>query len=87
MVAVIDIGSNSVILLVAQKTNNHFKIIKDISVTPRLAEGLFPNLSLKHEAIIRTVETVCHLSRVALDEHTKKITVVGTMALRVAKNR
>lgn len=82
--AVIDIGSNSVLLTVSDESG---KVLLDLDEVTKLGEGLSKTPYLKSEAIKRTVNTVCKFHKLALDHGAVKVIAVGTMALRVAKNK
>ncbi len=79
---IIDIGSNSVLLVVGDQG----KIILDLDSVTRLGEGLNSSKELKPEAIKRTVTTVCKFKRIAEKYGAQKVLAVGTMALRMAEN-
>lgn len=54
----IDLGTNNCRLLVAQKTENGFKVIDSFSRVVRLGQGLSKNSTLSDEAIGRTIEAL-----------------------------
>ena len=81
--AVIDIGSNSVLLIVSNQSGN---IVLDIDEVTKLGEGLSKTPFLRPEAIKRTVDAVCKFYRLARERGATRVIAVGTMALRVAKN-
>ncbi len=79
---VIDIGSNSVLLVVGEGD----KVIFDADRVTRLGEGLNLSKRLKFEAMTRTASAVCEFKNLALKMGAKKVLAVGTMALRMAEN-
>lgn len=84
--ATIDIGTNTVLLLIARKTHNQLEILRDEARISRLGEGLHQYLFLKPEAQKRTL-SVLKEYRVLCDSlGAKKIVAVGTAAFRKAKN-
>ena len=81
--AVIDIGSNSVRLLISQKGISSDKIV----MTTRLAEGMSNNMRLTTEAMQRTVAALSFLCEKAKSEKVDKLFVFATAAVRNAKNK
>jgi exopolyphosphatase/guanosine-5'-triphosphate,3'-diphosphate pyrophosphatase len=82
--AVVDIGSNSFKLRVARRQKNGLRILLDITDMVRLGRGL-RNGYLEEETIIRGVRVLRRLVRLATDMGARP-RLVGTMALRTAKN-
>ena len=81
----IDIGSNSVLFTCIEYEDGNMQVVKDVSVITGLSWGM--EETFKPSAIERTVHAVCNLK-----EESKRIgcgvpVVIGTMALRRAKNR
>lgn len=89
--AVIDIGTNSVRLLVADVDASAEKVsLRPVwrgLATPRLGRGVDRTGRLAEDAIIATVEAVDDLARQAREHGAKVIDVIGTSALRDAENR
>ncbi len=81
-IAVIDIGSNSVRLMMLANGKVLYKTIK----TTRLGEGLAFSPLLKDEAMSRTVEAVASFVRQAKEEQAEKVYGFATAAVRAAKN-
>ncbi len=81
--AVIDIGSNSVLLTLSDESGN---VVLDLDEVTKLGEGLSVAPFLRLEAIKRTVDTVCEFYKLARERGATKVIAVGTMALRIAKN-
>lgn len=82
MCGVIDIGSNSVLLVVGEEN----RILLDEDRVTRLGEGLNHSKRLKMEAMIRTSQVVCEFKNTARKIGAQKVIAVGTMALRMAEN-
>ncbi|NLK29689.1 MAG: Ppx/GppA family phosphatase [Aminobacterium colombiense] len=85
--AVIDVGSNSVKLFVAEKAHQKISILFERTEITRLSEGLTKNGVLQNvpmERNIFMVETMIHQAK-ALE--VEGVIIVGTMALRIAQNR
>ncbi len=81
--AVIDIGSNSVRLLISQKGITSDKIV----ITTRLAEGMSDDMCLTTVAMQRTVAALSFLCEKAKNENVNELFVFATAAVRNAKNR
>lgn len=92
--AVIDVGSNSTLLLIAKKNTDYLSIkrplviLKEESVTTRLAEGLKNNNFLLPNAIERTVKVIHSYFKqcIKFKIPPKQIKIIGTYALRQAEN-
>jgi len=86
--AVLDVGTNSVLLLVAELTEDGSpKIIKQFYRVSRLGEGLRKSGSLQPKPMQRTVKAIVECLDVARDEGAEQVLVIGTEALRSAGNR
>lgn len=81
--AVIDIGSNSVRLMISDGVKT---ISKNIQVT-KLALGMGEDLLLKSEAVERTVRAVSFFVNFSKQQNIKKIFIFATAAVRKAKNK
>jgi len=85
--AAIDIGSNSVLMYVAEyNQDGRWKTLADRGESPRLGEGLQATGLLKPEAMERTIEVLSRFVQVAKDYRVDSIVAVGTMCLREARN-
>ena len=84
--AAVDIGTNTILLVIAQKNGETFTDIADVSTIVRLGEGLVRSGSLKKEAISRTIDGLRNYLDIAASHGVEKILCVGTEALRKAKN-
>ncbi|MEZ5405558.1 MAG: hypothetical protein R3F23_05080 [Verrucomicrobiia bacterium] len=84
--AVIDIGSNSVKLLVAEVRKSHIQPHFESSITTRLAEGLSHQSRLSPEAIQRTFQAIKKFYKKAKNLDVQDIRAFGTSALRSCKN-
>ncbi len=84
--AAIDIGTNTILLLVGEKAGNVIQDIVDVSTIVRLGEGLAGSGSLKKEAASRTIEGLRSYLDIAASYGVRKIFCVGTAALRSARN-
>ncbi|MGC6455431.1 MAG: Ppx/GppA phosphatase family protein [Coraliomargaritaceae bacterium] len=88
-VAVIDIGSNSIKLLVASSTQSDEKIqtIFAETIETRISSGISRELPrLSSEAMESGIRSVCELLRLAFIHQPKAIRIVATSAVRDALN-
>ena len=85
-VAAIDIGTNSIHLVVASLgANGTMQILDTDKVTLRLGQAIGPNNNISEEAIARVVETMRHMKEIAA-AYPSNIRAVATHATRVASN-
>ncbi len=80
---VIDIGTNSVLALLADVSGDDLKVVSDRRKTTRLGEGLSGSGRLSPEAMMRTVDAVSMLME---DIVCDSVILIGTEALRTASN-
>ncbi|MEM7159575.1 MAG: Ppx/GppA family phosphatase [Myxococcota bacterium] len=86
MNAVIDIGSNSVLMLVAERDEHgRVHVVEDYAEISRLSEGVAETGRLKPEAIERTV-AVLERHRHRAEAHGARLQAVATEGLRLAKD-
>jgi exopolyphosphatase/guanosine-5'-triphosphate,3'-diphosphate pyrophosphatase len=79
----IDIGTNSVLALLANVEGDRLTVISDRKKTTRLGEGLTANGYLRQLAIHRTAEAITEFVK---DAEFDELFMVGTEALRLARN-
>lgn len=80
---VIDIGTNSVLALLADVSGDDLVVVSDRQMTTRLGEGLAASGRLSPEAITRTAGAISMLME---DIECDSIMLIGTEALRTASN-
>src|SRR5688572_627391 len=85
--AVIDIGTNSVKLLVADVTSKNVFPIKEKSEQTRLGQGFYENRLLLSPNILHTAETVAQFSEKARALSAESIRIIATSAVRDALNQ
>jgi len=86
-IAVIDVGTNSVKVSIAEsEQNGSIAIIAEETIISRLGEGVDKTGSLKPEAMERTLSAIEHLVDKAKELDTHSIAAIGTSALRDASN-
>ncbi len=86
-IAILDIGSFSVRLLVAEVGNHRFRWLWSEGQTTNLAEGLSVSGSLADRAIQRTEEVLRTLALRARGMNVERLVGLATAALRSARNR
>lgn len=86
MKAVIDIGSNSVLLLIGERRpDGSVEIVHDRATVTRLSEGAAQSGRLSSEAIARTLECLEEYARV-VRSHGLPLRAVATEGVRMAQN-
>lgn len=86
--AVIDVGTNTVRLLVAESGGRSaYRTLLTAQETTRLGQGLLPSRELQAEPIRRTVRVLRRYRELADAQGAGTILAVGTSALREARNR
>lgn len=85
--AVIDVGTNSVKLLVAQIADHHIIPIRECAIQTRLGNNAFNNKILQNDGIERTVEVIEFFHEYSKTLGANNIVVIGTSAVREAVNR
>lgn len=84
--AAIDVGTNSVKMLVGEVTGQHVKPILQRSVVTRLGEGLQASGEISPEAAERTLAALAELRQLAQERSVARVGAVGTLAFREARN-
>jgi exopolyphosphatase/guanosine-5'-triphosphate,3'-diphosphate pyrophosphatase len=86
MNAIIDVGTNSVLLLLAQPEESGLVVYEDRSIISRLGDKLHAKGFFSEEAMERTLDAIFSHKKTAIRGKAKSILLVGTQALRIAKN-
>lgn len=86
--AIIDVGTNSIKFCLAEsdKDDGTFDVIKDANNIAKLGEGLRETGSISPEALERNAQAAADFVKEAKESGAEDIRIVGTMALRTAKN-
>ena len=84
--AVIDVGTNSVKLLVADVSGETVRPVLEDSKQTRLGKGFYETHQLQPDAIAQTAEAVKNFAAQAKELQTHSIRVIATSAARDAKN-
>jgi exopolyphosphatase/guanosine-5'-triphosphate,3'-diphosphate pyrophosphatase len=86
--AAIDVGSNSIRLLVTEVgADGSYRILDDEKQTTRLARGLADTGRLGKESMRQSLEALQRIRTIALGFGAERLEVIGTSALREADNR
>jgi exopolyphosphatase/guanosine-5'-triphosphate,3'-diphosphate pyrophosphatase len=85
--AVIDVGTNSIKLLVAEIDGNGLRPIHEESKQTRLGRSFYETHTLLPEAIAQTAEVVSRFAEVARQHGAGPVRVIATSAARDAVNR
>ncbi|MBA4417327.1 MAG: Ppx/GppA family phosphatase [Syntrophus sp. (in: bacteria)] len=84
--ASIDIGTNTVLLLIGDFRDGHLEEICDVSTITRLGEGLKQTGVLSEAAMERTFAALKEYRGLTWEHRVEKVYCVGTAALREARN-
>ena len=84
--AVIDVGTNSVKLLIADVTGAIVRPVHEESRQTRLGQGFYETRRLQPEPIAHTAEAVWHFAETARDRSVESLRVIATSAARDALN-
>lgn len=84
--AVIDVGTNSVLLLIAEPDEAGWDVIVDTTTITRMGEGLSRTGSIGDDPLRRNVECLTRYRQLCDEHAVSEIAAVGTSALRDAKN-
>lgn len=85
--AAIDVGSNSVLLLVSEEQEGHWVPISEQTEVTALGEGTKQTGVLSEEAMVRTLDAVKRFSDHAHELGAQEVRIAATMAARIAENR
>jgi exopolyphosphatase / guanosine-5'-triphosphate,3'-diphosphate pyrophosphatase len=85
--AALDIGSNTIRLLVAQVSGDNLIPNEDTSEFVRLGKGVDASGELREDRIVAAIEAIKHLSARATELGADGVTAIATSAVRDASNR
>ncbi len=83
--SVIDVGTNSILLLIAEKADNSWKVLHRDAQTSSLGKGMKDGFLTK-EGIALAQEIIENYITISKSYHAEKIIITGTSASREAKN-
>ncbi len=86
--AVIDIGTNSCLVLIAEvrPSSNEYVILEDIPEITQLGRGFYASARLQQSAMGRTLATVRRFLDICREEDVDDVVIAGTSVLRDASN-
>lgn len=84
--AVIDVGTNSVKVLVADVAGNQINPVFERSKQTRLGKGFYETHRLQPEPVSATAHAVAHFAALARNQNSESIRVIATSAARDAVN-
>jgi exopolyphosphatase/guanosine-5'-triphosphate,3'-diphosphate pyrophosphatase len=84
--AVIDVGTNSIKLLVADMVGRDVRPVREESRQTRLGRGFYETHRLQPDAIARTAEAVAEFAKAAHENKASSVRVIATSAVRDALN-
>jgi exopolyphosphatase/guanosine-5'-triphosphate,3'-diphosphate pyrophosphatase len=85
--AIFDLGSNSIKFIVAETGAKRIRVLRETSISTRLAEHLIDTCELRPEAIARTLEALRMLRAEAEKMGAERFRAVATSAVRDSRNR
>lgn len=85
--AAIDIGTNSIKIVVGQKDSNGVRVLHENVLITRLGESLYSSGRIGADGVKRTLEGICRLVLEAQTAGATLIRAVATSAMRDAANR
>ncbi len=86
IVASIDIGTNTVLLLIAKLEKNKLISLKNEYRIPRIGKGLHPGQNISEDKIIMLIQILEEYKEVIESYKCNDVILTGTYALRVAAN-
>jgi exopolyphosphatase/guanosine-5'-triphosphate,3'-diphosphate pyrophosphatase len=84
--AILDIGSNSVLLLIGERTPEGWRVLTDQAAITRLGEGFEPDRTLKPRAVQRTLDAIEAYLALCQQMEVERIQAVATAVVRKATN-
>jgi len=86
--AALDIGTNTILLLIAEKTSNgRLQTIVDLETTTRLGEGLTKTREINSHTMKKSIDVIEGYLSICREKGVTETVAVGTSALREARNR
>src|SRR5438034_6872985 len=84
--AVIDVGTNSIKLLVADVAGQDVRPVVEASKQTRLGRGFYQTHRLQPEAVAATAKAVANFAATAREQQSASIRIIATSAARDAVN-
>ena len=86
-VAIIDLGTNTCNLLVAETNNAEFTILHQSKQLVKLGDNKIKDNEISQEATSRTLESFCIHKKIIEKFNVDKVKVLATSAVRTAENK
>jgi exopolyphosphatase/guanosine-5'-triphosphate,3'-diphosphate pyrophosphatase len=89
MKAAIDIGTNTVLLLIGETVDNGLKVLREEYRMPRLGKGVDANRKLHHDSVKRVLDVLKEFKSIIDSEYPEceQIIITATSAVRDAQNK
>ncbi|HEY5298730.1 MAG TPA: Ppx/GppA phosphatase family protein [Verrucomicrobiae bacterium] len=84
--AVVDVGTNSIKLLIADVNGRDVQLVHEASRQTRLGKGFYETQQLQSDAIAHTAEAVAEFAKIAREKKSAAVRVIATSAARDAVN-
>ena len=86
--AAIDIGTNTILLLIAEQTpDGLLQTVMDLETTTRLGEGLMRNRKINPHTMQKSIDAIDRFLSLCRDMGVTEVVAIGTSSLREATNR
>src|SRR5258706_7944127 len=87
--SVIDIGTNTILLLIAEydSTEKRVKTILDVQRVPRLGKGVDSKRNILHESFEKAIEILNEYKAISNSYGSQKIFATATSFIRDSKNK
>ena len=85
--AAIDVGTNTILMVIGENDGNEIKILRDEHSIARLGQGVDESGNIAPEAIERALVILSNYNDICKSLNVEKIWICGTSALRDASNR
>ncbi|MGD1007282.1 MAG: Ppx/GppA phosphatase family protein [Ignavibacteriaceae bacterium] len=88
IIASVDIGTNTILLLIAEIDNSskHIKTLRDELRIPRIGKGLLVNSSIKQEKVDLLFKSLSEYKKIIDEYSCNKVILTATNAFRLASN-
>ena len=83
----IDIGTNTILMLIAEYENGTIKTILDIQRVPRLGKGVDANRNILPESVNKAIDILEEYRDISEKHNSEKITATATSFIRDSHNR
>jgi len=85
-IASIDIGSNTVLLLIAEINGSQLRPIINMYESPRISKGLIPNGKISEDGIKKLMNVLTKYDKIIKQHYCNSVIISATNAMRIASN-